>query len=89
MSETERRVEVLAYRGAEERLGRLLLQLAAAPGGEESEVALHVSHEDLARMAAMSRAHVTVTMGRFRRRGIVRYKGNRQLRWTCRYYWLQ
>lgn len=79
LSEMERRVEVLAHRGAEERLGRLLLQLASAPGGQESEVVLHVSHDELAQMAAMSRAHVTVTMGKFRQRGFVRYERSRPL----------
>lgn len=34
---------------------------------------LPVSHDDLAQMAAMSRPHVTVTMGRLRRQGLVRY----------------
>ncbi|MFN2394020.1 MAG: helix-turn-helix domain-containing protein, partial [Pyrinomonadaceae bacterium] len=31
-------------------------------------------HDELAQMAAMSRPHVTVTMGRLRRRGLVRYE---------------
>ncbi len=79
LGEMERRVEVLAHRGADERLGSLLLHLAAAPGGKESEVVLHVSHDELAQMAAMSRSHVTVTMGKFRRRGFVRYERNRPL----------
>ncbi len=79
LSETERRTEVLAYRGAEDRLGSLLLQLAAAPGGKGSEVVLHVSHDELAQMGAMSRLHVTVTMGKFRQYGLVRYERNRPL----------
>jgi len=79
LAEAERRIEVLAYRGAEERLGRLLLGLASSKGEKEmsensTEVSLPVSHEDLAQMAAMSRAHTTVTMGKFRKQGIVRYK---------------
>ncbi len=73
LSETERRIEVLAYRGAEDRLGRLLLQLAVTPGEEGGEVVLHASHDELAHMAAMSRPHVTVTMGKFRRLGLVQY----------------
>ena len=79
LSETERRAEVLAHRGAEERLGSLLLQLAAVPGELESEVVLHVSHDELAQMGAMSRSHVTVTMGKFRRYGLVQYGRNRPL----------
>jgi len=79
LSETERRAEVLAHRGAEERLGSLLLQLAAVPGEMESEVVMHVSHDELAQMGAMSRSHTTVTMGKFRRYGLVRYERNRPL----------
>lgn len=77
LDEAERRMEVLAHRGAAERLGRLLLRLAESRGtpsaGVTGEVALLVSHDELAQMAAMSRPRVTVTMGRFRRRGLVRY----------------
>lgn len=78
LSEAEQRLEVLANRGAEERLGRLLLQLTASPdkpsGAEGDEVTLHVSHDELAQMSAMSRSHVTVTMGKFRERGLIRYE---------------
>jgi CRP-like cAMP-binding protein len=38
------------------------------------EIALPISHEQLAQLAAMSRAHVTVTLGKLRRRGVIRYK---------------
>jgi CRP-like cAMP-binding protein len=79
LADAERRIEVLAYRGAEDRLGKLLLSLASSQGNKEmsensTEVSLPVSHEDLAQMTAMSRAHTTVTMGKFRQRGVVRYK---------------
>lgn len=79
LAEAERRIAVLAYRGAEERLGGLLLNLASSKGekensGNSTAVSLAVSHEDLAQMAAMSRAHTTVTMGKFRKLGIVRYR---------------
>jgi len=77
------RVGVLAHRGAEGRLGRLLLQLAAPPGQQHTEgtneVTLHIGHEELAKMAAMNRSHVSVTMGKLRRRGLVRYERNRPL----------
>lgn len=83
LSDAERRIEVLAHRGAEDRLGRLLIQLAAGRGQPSdetrSEVVLHVSHDELAHMAAMSRSHVTVTMGKLRRDGHVRYERNRPL----------
>lgn len=78
LSQAEQRLEMLANRGAEERLGRLLLQLAAAlergSGDESDEATLYVSHDELAKMSAMSRSHVTVTMGKFRERGLVRYE---------------
>ena len=77
LSDAEERVEVLSHHGAEDRLGRLLLQLAASRGKpadeHEDKVSLHVSHNELAQMVAMSRPHVTVTMGAFRRRGLVTY----------------
>ncbi len=83
LSEMKLRVGVLAHRGAEERLGRLLLQLAAHPGQQHTEgtneVPLHINHEGLAKMAAMNRSHVTVTMGKLRKRGLVRYERNRPL----------
>ncbi|MBA3439075.1 MAG: winged helix-turn-helix domain-containing protein [Pyrinomonadaceae bacterium] len=57
----------------------MLLQLGATPGDEDGEAALHVGHDELARMAAMSRSHMTVTMGKFRQLGLVRYECNRLL----------
>lgn len=83
LSDAERRLEVLAHRGAEERLGRLLLHLASARDEAEpsssGEVTLGVSHDEIAHMAAMSRPHVTLTMGSLRRRGLVRYERGRPL----------
>ncbi|MGH9942476.1 MAG: Crp/Fnr family transcriptional regulator [Pyrinomonadaceae bacterium] len=83
LSEMRLRVGVLAHRGAEERLGRLLLQLAATPGQPNTEgtneVPLHVGHEELAKMAAMNRSHVSVTMGKLRQQGLIRYERNRPL----------
>ncbi len=76
LSDAERRLEVLTHRDAEGRLGSLLLHLASTPREKGGEVELHVGHEELAQMAAMSRSHVTVTMGKFRRRGLVRYERN-------------
>ncbi len=83
LSEMKLRVGVLAHRGAEDRLGRLLLQLAAPPGQQHTEgtndVPLHIGHEELAKMAAMNRSHVSVTMGKLRKRGLIRYQRNRPL----------
>lgn len=83
LSDAERRIEILAHRGAEDRLGRLLLHLAAIRGQsddrERDKMMLRVNHDELAQMAAMSRSHVTVTMGKFRQRGFVLYERNRPL----------
>ena len=38
------------------------------------DVPLPISHEQLSQTAAMSRPNVTVTLGRLRRRGVIRYK---------------
>ncbi len=77
LSDCQRRVEFLAYRGAEERLGRVLLHIAATRGkltdAPPGQTVLPVSHEELAQMAAMSRPHVTVTMGKLRRQGLINY----------------
>jgi CRP-like cAMP-binding protein len=76
-TEAQRRVKVLANRSAEARLGTLLLQLARSrgksSGKDGSHVVLHTTHAELASWAAMSRSHVTVTMGRFRRKELVHY----------------
>ncbi|MCA1622742.1 MAG: Crp/Fnr family transcriptional regulator [Acidobacteria bacterium] len=83
LSDCQRRVEFLAYRGAEERLGRVLLHIASTRGKPSDalagQIVLPVSHDELAQMAAMSRPHVTVTMGKLRRRGLVNYERNKPL----------
>lgn len=83
LAEAERRAEILMYRGADERLSRLLLQLAEMRGHPHKAipgpVTLRVSHDELAQTAAMSRAHVTVTMGKLRDLGLVSYDRNRPL----------
>ncbi len=83
LSDCHRRVEFLAYRGAEERLGRVLLHIAATRGKPSDalsgQTVLPVSHDELAQVAAMSRPHVTVTMGKLRRRGLVNYERNKPL----------
>jgi CRP-like cAMP-binding protein len=78
LTDAEHRIEVMAHRGAEQRLGRLLLRLATSRGrkgrsGRDDTPTVPVSHNELAQFAGMSRPHVTVTMGRLRRRGLVRY----------------
>lgn len=81
LTDAEHRVEVLAHRGAEQRLGRMMLRLGTS-GARDSRtmVALSVSHNELAHLTGMTRPHVTVTMGRLRRRGLVRYQREGPLR---------
>jgi CRP/FNR family transcriptional regulator, cyclic AMP receptor protein len=79
LTDAEHRIEVMAHRGAEQRLGRLLLRLATSRGrkgrvGVRDTVTVSVSHNELAQLAGMSRPHVTVTMGRLRRRELVQYE---------------
>jgi CRP-like cAMP-binding protein len=79
LTDAEHRIEVMAHRGAEQRLGRLLLRLATSRGrkgrtGGRETATVSVSHNELAQLAGMSRPHVTVTMGRLRRQGLVQYE---------------
>jgi CRP/FNR family cyclic AMP-dependent transcriptional regulator len=85
LSEAEHRVEVFAHRGAEQRLGRLMIRLGtsgarARRSSHRDTVTLSLSHNDLAQMAGMTRSNVTVTMGRLRRLGLVRYRREGPLR---------
>lgn len=87
LGEAERLVEIFAYRQAEERLGRLLLHLAevtrrrqgAGEDAGDGRVTLTLTHDELARRAAMSRQHVTITLGKMRQRGLVEYGRGRPL----------
>lgn len=86
LADATRRVEILANRGAEERLGHLLLHLAmmqnqkyGEPLTELGAVTLAISHNELAQMAAMSRPHVTVTLNKLREREFVDYGRNRMI----------
>lgn len=86
LADAQRRVEILANRGAEERLGHLLIHLALSqnqkygePPSEIGVVTIPISHNELAQMAAMSRPHVSVTMKKLRERGFVDYGRNRPL----------
>jgi len=83
LADAENRIEVLSHRGAEARLGRLLLQLAGSSRLEsakpQGEIKLAVGHDELARMAAMTRPHVSVTMSKLRDRGLVHYGRGSQL----------
>lgn len=76
LSAAEERVDALMHRDAEGRLGRILVSLATGRGADPNttRVALRLNHSELARMAAMNRSHVTVTLGKFRTKGLVEYQ---------------
>lgn len=83
LAEAECRIEALSHRRAEARLGRLLLQLAKAralDGNLRESVSVAVGHSELAGMAAMTRPHLTVTMGKLRTRGLIDYGRRTQLK---------
>lgn len=83
LADAEGHIEVLSHQAADVRLGRLLLQLATKRGVTSADhpgaVRLPVGHEELARMAAMSRPHVTVTMGKLRALQLLHYGRRTQL----------
>jgi CRP-like cAMP-binding protein len=84
LAEAERRIDVLSYRAADDRLARLLLHIVDTKGAANSkhqrEVTLALSHEQIAVMAAMSRPHVSVTMGKLRKLGLIDYGRDTPLR---------
>jgi len=83
LTDAEQRLEVLTYRGAEDRLGHLLLDLGQSRGapvdGAADTVRVPITHDQLAQMSAMSRSHVTVTMVSFRKAGLVQYSRDEPL----------
>jgi len=80
LADAEARAEILAERDAELRIAGLLLHLTRKEGGGRgARRAIYLSHAQIARMAAMSRSHTTVVLGRLRERGLLTYAPNRPL----------
>lgn len=83
LTEAGRRLEVLTYRGAQDRLGHLLIDLGQSRGAPVDKAAdtvrVPMTHDHLAQMSAMSRSHVTVTMVSFRKAGLVQYSRDEPL----------
>lgn len=80
LNDCQLRIEALGHRDAEERIGQLLLTLATRPHiADRSEAKLAVTHRELALMAAMTRAHVTVVLDRFKLAGAIDYKRSGRL----------
>jgi CRP/FNR family transcriptional regulator, nitrogen oxide reductase regulator len=80
LSYAEERIRIIADHRAEPRLAALLLQLARRTGYPSSAspnlVRIPGTHAELARMAGLSRTHVSVIMARFRGRQLVHYTRN-------------
>jgi CRP-like cAMP-binding protein len=77
MAQADRRLIMMARRSADERIGLLLLELAAADVRSDPAAAaprVVQTHAELAQAAAMARPHVSVTLGRFRRKGLISYR---------------
>lgn len=73
----QERACVLTYHRAEERVCALLLYLAKwrghADAAHPGRIRLQFTHDELARLAALTRAHLSVMMAGLRRDGIAQY----------------
>ena len=75
LADADRRIFALAHRGAEERVCLLLQELSTQTALDKS-TSPHItaSHSEIANLAAMSRPHVSVILGRLRKRGLINYR---------------
>ena len=84
VSDATQRMQILACRDVRERLARVLIHLAQTKTARvpslPEEVALTITHADLASMAVLSRPHVSVLMNEFRVRRLVSYSRTGPLR---------
>jgi|KBSMisStaDraftv2_1062788.scaffolds.fasta_scaffold107707_4 CRP-like cAMP-binding protein len=76
LAQADRRLVMMARRSADERIGLLLLEQASADHRDVPTGCGKVTqtHAEIAQAAAMTRSHVSVTLGRFRRKGLIRYR---------------
>lgn len=77
LAELQEEIATLAFYAIPQRLAKELVHLASslpsANKGKGPEVALNLTHEELAKVVGTSREVVTAVMNQFRRRGLVRY----------------
>ncbi len=67
----------LLTNSAEKRLARILLQLADfEPEGDLKPIPIRISQETLAEMVGTTRSRVNYFLNKFRRLGLIEYKGN-------------
>jgi CRP-like cAMP-binding protein len=76
LAQADRRLIMMARRSADERIGMVLLEQAAEDVAPSRRGFCKVTrtHAEIARDAAMTRPHVSVTLGRFRRKGLIKYR---------------
>jgi CRP-like cAMP-binding protein len=76
LANADRRLVILARRSSDERIGLLLLEHATIePASWTSGIGqVALTHAEIATAAAMTRPHVSVTLGRFRRQGLIAYR---------------
>jgi CRP/FNR family cyclic AMP-dependent transcriptional regulator len=77
VSHAEERLRILVNHDAEDRVCALLEQMVQRLGrrshNDPGRQMLYLTHSELAGLAGLSRAHVSVIMGRLRSAGLVRY----------------
>jgi CRP/FNR family cyclic AMP-dependent transcriptional regulator len=83
VADMERRTRVLTCRSSRKRLAWTLIDLCELRGlvrdGRNERAVLTISHAELANRIAMTRAHTTVMMTRFRAEGLISYGRNSPL----------
>lgn len=88
LARADRRVDVLARRGARARVCALLLELAETRGTVSPASSryhhLAITHAEVAAMTAMNRPNVSLTLGALRRRGLIQYGRNQPILVDCR-----
>jgi CRP/FNR family transcriptional regulator, cyclic AMP receptor protein len=73
----QERLADLLTNSAEKRLARILLQLADfGPENNPKAIAIRINQETLAEMVGTTRSRVNHFMSKFRRLGLIEYKGN-------------
>jgi CRP-like cAMP-binding protein len=81
LARADRRLIMLARRSADERIGLALLECAAtAPLSPDGFGTVALTHAEIATAAAMSRPNVSLTLGRFRRKGLIKYRRHESIR---------
>ncbi|MDP8256435.1 MAG: Crp/Fnr family transcriptional regulator [Candidatus Alcyoniella australis] len=72
--EAERNMESFLYKGVRERLASLLIKLAKDYGIKDARgnmLRIKITHQDLANLIGSSRETVSLTMGDFRKEGVI------------------